>query len=410
MSSQTGGVDLSSLRIDRSPQPQESSRIGMWKWIVGAAVFLLLSYLGYSFFTSSSFNAIEVEIATASVVSPAQANAVLTATGYVVAQTKAALSSKATGRLMSLSVIEGDVVRKGQVIATIESSDLQAIVGQAKASVDVAKANVENMSHELDEAKKNAERQRGLRESGANTQADLDNALFRVKKSEAQVKSMMASVGVADANLRSASVQLENTVIRAPFDGTVLNKNANVGEVITALGGAAGSRGAVVTLADMNSLEVEADVNESNIQVLEENQPCEITIDAVPSKKYRGVLSKIIPTADRAKATVLTKIRFLDKDDKVLPEMRAKVLFVKSGSESTANVPSKLMIPTGALAQRKGQTVCFKRSGEKVKMVVVQTGEVQNEFVEIRTGLAAGDEVVTNPSEKLEDGSAVKVK
>lgn len=404
-------VDLSALRINRSTPPQPASS-GNGKYIV-LLIGILALVGGYYYVSTSnfSFTSEEVEVVSASMTSPSQANAVLTASGYVVAQRKASVSSKATGRLESLYAIEGDQLKKGAVIGRIESSDVEATLSQANASVEVAKANLQNSVVELDDAKLNADRQKSMNAQGATSTLDLTNAQARVRRAQAAVLSSEASIKVAEANVRSAQVQVENTYIRAPFDGTVLNKNANVGEVITSLGAAAGSRGAVVTLADMSSLEVEADVSESNIERLQQDQQCEITLDAFPEKRYRGFLSKIIPTADRAKATVLTKIRFTERDERVLPEMSAKVLFLKDNSSvESNNLPPKLTVPASAILSRKGKKVVFVMKNDKVTESTVEIGEDLGGLIEIKSGLTAGEKVVINPSDKLTNGTSVKLK
>lgn len=410
MSVDNQNVDLSGLRINRET-PQESSGGGYGKYIIIAVCLLALGG-GYYYFSSSnfSFTAEEVEVTSASLTSPSQANAVLTASGYVVAQRKASVSSKATGRLQSLYVIEGDQLKEGAVIGRIESNDVEATLAQAKASVDVAKANLQSSIADLDDAKLNISRQKTMHEQGATTTQDLTNAEARVKRAQSAVASSEASIKVAEANVRSAEVQVENTFIRAPFNGTVLNKNANVGEVITSLGGAVGSRGAVVTLADMSSLEVEADVSESSIERLKQDQQCEITLDAFPEKRYRGFLSKIIPTADRAKATVLTKVRFTERDNRVLPEMSAKVLFLKDNSTQNENLPPKLTVPASAIVTRNGKKVVFIMKNDKATESKVDIGEDLGGLIEIRSGLNAGDKVILNPSEKISSGSSVKLK
>ncbi len=403
-------VDLSSLKINREiPREPSGSKT---KYVV-TGVILLALFGGYYFFKNSnfSFQAEEVEVATAIMTSPSQANAVLTSSGYVVAQRKASISSKATGRLENLYVIEGDVVKAGSIIGRIESNDVSANLQNATASLEVSKANLQNASAELEDAKLNLERQRRLSQSGATTSFDLTNSEARVKRAEAAVASAQASIKVSDANIRAAQVQVENTVIRAPFDGTVLNKNANVGEVITSLGGAVGSRGAVVTIADMTSLEVEADVSESNIERIKPDMQCEITLDAFPDKRYRGQVSKIIPTADRAKATVLTKIKFNDRDARVLPEMSAKVMFLKDNtSAESESAPPKLTIPSASVVSKNGKKVVYVLKNDIVTEVTIQTGETMGGAIEVVSGLSAGDKLVISPSDKLASGSAVKVK
>lgn len=413
MSAET--ADLSSLRINRN-SPTESSGGSRGKIILSILIILGLAGGGYWYFTggAASFSKIEVETAVASMTSSAQSNSVLAASGYVVAQRKASISSKATGRLEQLYVIEGDHVKTGSIIGRIESSDVQAALRQAQASLDVAKANYASAVADMEEASSNLTRQRGLQATQSNTKAELETAEARYKRETAKVASSKAAIAVAEAAIRSAEVQIENTVIRAPFDGTVLSKNANVGEVITALGAAAGSRGAVVTLADMSSLEVEADVSESNIQKIQTNQPCQITLDAYSDKHYAGYVGKIIPTADRAKATVQVKVRFRDRDSSVIPEMSAKVLFLKPQDSTTSakqeQEASKLLIPAKAVVMRNGQSVVFVLQDNKAEERRITKGGDFNGFIEIISGLTAGDKVVINPPDALKNGASVKIK
>lgn len=403
--------DLSSLRINRNPQQDYSGGSRRW-WKIPllTVVVLLIAGAAYSWFSSSSLNAVEVDAAVATLSSPSQENAVLTASGYVVAQRKAAVSSKVVGRLVALNVIEGDVVRTGQVIGRLESADIEAQLAQQRASVAMANADKENAEADLAEARRELERIEPLALQGASTKQQRDMAASRVAKAEAFLRTRSAAIAVQEAAIRAAQVQLENTLIRAPFDGTVLTKNANVGEVLTTMGASAGSRGALVTLADMSSLEVEADVSESQIQKIIPGQPCEITLNAYSDKRYQGVVSKIIPTADRSKATVLVKVRFTNKDDNVLPEMAAKVLFMKPESQTSTNESPKLSVPVSAVVERGGQRVIYVIEGGKAREQAVQTGAVANGFVVITSGVASGATYITTPSADMKNGTAVKVK
>ena len=296
MSTETPKTDLSSLRINRSaaaPAPANNPKRHLVLYaLLGACVVVI----GLLVFGGGFTSAEQVETATASYSYPSQANTVLTASGYVVAQRKADVASKGTGRLEFLAVIEGDKVKKGSVLGRIESSDVDAALGQAKASLDVAKAGLDQAKAERDDATSSFEREKSLFAQSLASRADYDAVNARYRKAVAGVVSGEASIKVAEANVRSAEVQVENTYIRAPFDGTVLTKNADIGEVITPFGAAAGSRGALVVLADMSSLEVEADVSESNIGKIYYGQPCEITLDAIPNQRYHGVVHKIVPS------------------------------------------------------------------------------------------------------------------
>ena len=252
---------------------------------------------------------------------------ILNATGYVVAQRKAAVASKAMGRLKELNVREGDLVQKDQVLGVLENEDLMALVKQEQANLDALNSRIAFAEAELEEARLDRDRTLRLRRQNAVSQSDLDKTQARFKKAVAELESTKSNSILANARLEKAKVDLTYTYILAPFDGTVLTKNADVGEIVAPYGTAADARAALVTIADMSSLQVEADVSEANLQKVFVGQKCEITMDSLPGRIYRGEVDKIVPTVDKAKATVLTKIKFLDKDDKVIPEMSAKISF-----------------------------------------------------------------------------------
>lgn len=404
MSGEIHKTDLSTLKINRTPQTQSSTM----KWIIIAVIICCIVGGGYFLMNNTS---VEVETMQVFTSQTGSAESILTGQGYVVAQRKAAISSKATGRLEALYVIEGDKVKQGDIIGRIESADVQAALDQQKAQLEVQKAALENAVAELEDAEISLKRQQELRKENVGTQADLDAAANRVKKAKAQVQSAKAGIATQESAIRASLVQVENTIIRAPFDGTILNKNANVGEVITALGAAAGSRGAVVTLADMTSLQVEADVSESAIQKIQENQPVEISVSAISDKKYKGIVNKIIPTADRGKGTVQVKIRFEDIDERVLPEMGAKVNFLKMNTvvNETENKP-KLLIPQTAVQTNNGKKTVFVVKNETANEYTVTTGENFGEYIEITNGLTNGDVIILTPSDNVTQGKKVHIK
>ena len=397
-------TDLSTLKINRTPQTQSSNT----KWIIIAIILCCVIGGGYFLMNTTS---VEVETMQVFTSQSSSSETILTGQGYVVAQRKAAISSKATGRLDALYVIEGDKVKQGDIIGRIESADFQAALDQQKAQLEVQKAALENATAELEDAEISLKRQQELRKESVGTQADLDAAINRVKKAKAQIQSAKASIATQESAIRASLVQVENTIIRAPFDGTILNKNANVGEVITALGGAAGSRGAVVTLADMTSLQVEADVSESAIQKIQENQPVEISVSAISDKKYKGIVNKIIPTADRAKGTVQVKIRFDDIDERVLPEMGAKVNFLKINTVvNEIESKPKLLIPQTAIQTKNGKKTVFVVKDNAAQETAVSTGTILGEYVEITNGLMNGDVIILAPSDNIQQGSKVQIK
>jgi HlyD family secretion protein len=389
----TESADLSTLRIRREPPPQERG-FRIPAWAVVTAVLIFIALVLFFVFRSSVGGAKEVDLATATLTSPAQANAVLTASGYVVAQVKAAVASKGTGRLEFLGVEEGDKVKQGTMIARLEDDDVLAALAQAKASLAVARAD-------SDDAVRTLERVRQLYKSNLASKADLDAA-------EARSLRVTANIGYAAAAVKAAEVSVENTRIRAPFDGTVLTKNADVGEVVAPFASSANSRGAVVTMADMNSLLVEADVSESNITRVKPGQPCNIVLDAYPDRSYPGVVHKIVPTADRAKATVLTKVRFKERDERVLPEMSAKVQFLSEETPaSAASSGPVLTVPLAAVTTREGHAVVLLVRDGKIQVTQVTAGEVYGDRIAIREGIVQGDNVVARPEPSLTTGTPV---
>ena len=391
----TTDSDLSSLRIDRSSRGEQSSRQrrsgGRWiVWTIVIVVFLASALLLKNWLSSG----VEVQLATATLTSPSQANAVLTASGYVVARRKAAVASKGTGTLVFLAVDEGDRVKKGQIIARLDDSDVAASLRRARENLRVAEAD-------LDEAKINFERMQKLVGTRAIAQANYDAA-------DARYKRVLATIEAAKFAVQEAEVAVENTRIIAPFDGTVLKKNADVGEIVAPLAGAVSSRAAVVTIADMSSLEVDADVSEANITRVSANQNCEITLDAYPQQRYPGYVSNIVPTADRAKATVMVKIRFKQYDQRVLPEMGAKITFLVAGASADAtNVKPVLTVPAAAVATRDGRQVVFQIKEDRAVEVPVSTGRKLGNAIEITGGLKEGDKVISKADEQIQAGTKV---
>jgi HlyD family secretion protein len=385
-------ADLGALKIDRTTPP---ARQGGRRWLLIAAQALIVLVVGAWLVSRSIGGAIPVRLVPAVLISPAQASSVVIASGYVVAQRKAAVASKATGRLVYLGVVEGDRVREGQVIARIENGDVQAQVAQAQANVQLGVAD-------LQDARRSMEREKQLLDSNLSSQAAYDAA-------EARYARVTATIDVAKANLAAAQVALENTVIRAPFAGTVLTKNADVGEVVAPLAGGALSKAAVVTLADLTSLQVEVDVSESNIEQVDVGAPCEIVLDAYPDVRYPGSVAKIVPTADRAKATVQVKVAFNKYDARVLPEMSAKVHFLPRADAATkADTTPLLTIPAAAVALRGGHNVVYTVTAGHAVEVPVVVGRRVGQGVAVLQGLAVGTQVVDSVSDRLQRGVKVK--
>ena len=407
---ETNKPDIGSLRIRRdeiTPSPhRRGSRRYLWLGL-GFIVMLAIAVL----FMRGRLSAVTVETAVVERVVPGAAGTVLTATGYVVAQRKAAVASKGTGRLEQLNVEEGDRVTRGQIIGRLEATDVEASLAAARAAEAEAKADIERARAVAREAGLAFDRSRKLLEGKLISQSDFDAAEAKNKTGEAGVLAAEAALASARANVAYAAVQVENTYIRAPFDGTVLTKNADVGEVVAPFASSASTKAAVVTLADMSSLEVEADVSESNIAQIHPDQRCLVTLDALPASPYTGRVKKIVPTADRAKATVLTKIEILNRDARVLPEMGAKVSFLPQGADTSgAPVTTVLAAPSRAIVDKNGKSVIFVLHDQNVSEVDVQTGGRMGGMIEINEGLAEGDVVVVNPPAGLKAGRRVQTK
>jgi HlyD family secretion protein len=389
-------ADLSALRINRSAEPAPGA--GARRWIVPVAVGAgIAAGAAVALFAArGSFGgAVEVHLTPAALVSPSQADAVLVASGYVVAQRKAAVASKGTGRLVYLGVVEGDRVKEGQIIARLEDSDVRAQLAQAEAQLQMNEADLQNAEQTL-------KRTRALADSNFSSQAALDSA-------QAHYLQVKSSIAVAQAALKGAQVALENTVIRAPFDGTVLTKNADVGEVVAPLAASAFSKAAVVTIADLRSLQVEADVAESNLSSVSVGQPCEIVLDAYPDIRYPGYVAKIVPTADRAKATVQVKVAFKSYDSKVLPEMSAKAHFLPR-ARAKADTQKVTVVPQHAVVERAGRTVAYSVSGDRAVEVPVTLGRRLGYSVVIQQGLAPGTLVIDSVGDRVRPGVTVKVR
>lgn len=406
---------LEALRIDRSAAGLASrprySRWRAWRvWLVAASLLLIAAVVAGRPWSEPSVETVSVGTAY-----PYQAATLLNAAGYVVAQRKAAIASKASGRLEWLGVVEGSRVKRGEVIARIENEDVTASLAQARANVAVAEAGIGQAQAELSDADAAYRRAQDLARQNYLSPSAVDSAKARYLKAVASEKSARAAHKAAQASARVAEVALGQTLIRAPFDGVVLTKNANVGDTVTPFSSSLDTKGAVVTVADMSTLEVEADVSESNLQKIRADQPCEIQLDAFPEQRFRGVVSRLVPTVDRAKATVMTKVRFLDTDPgegrRILPEMSAKVAFLSKAADADQRRPRTVANPL-AVAVRSAKSVVFVVTDGRVRMVEVVAGETIGEAVALEavgTALHPGDKLVLRPEARLADGMAVKL-
>jgi len=370
--------DLSALRIRREP---ETGR-GPKGWLLAGAILVVAVGAAAYFFAGRSFRPKTVEVVTASLLTEGQASTVLSATGYVEAERKADLSPKITSRITELNVTEGTRVKKGDVVARLDHTDLDAQLAEKQAAWVNAKAELS--------------RQRSLNSEGLAPKSTLDAAV--------------AAEGATRAAVRYVQALLDYTVIRAPFSGVVTAKRAFVGEAVSPFGSSpsgGGSGGAIVTLVEFSTLYVGADVNEANLSKLGPSQPAEITLDAVPDKTYHGFLRQIVPAADRQKATVRVKVAFADADEKILPDLSARVSFTSQPTGGKTG-KTRVLVPASAVRTVDGKTGVFRIADGRARFQPVRTGPAADGQVEIKEGLAGGERLISTSSGEIRDGDRVK--
>jgi HlyD family secretion protein len=371
--------DLAALRIRREPE-----KTGRPKGLLfGGALLVVAIGVGAYFFAGRSLRPRTVEAVTASLLTEGQATKVLSATGYIEAERKADLSPKITSRITELNVTEGSHVRTGEVVARLDHTDLDAQLAEKQASWVNAKAELE--------------RQRSLHAQGLSPKASLDAAVAAEATSRAAVRYVRAL--------------LDYTVIRAPFTGVVTAKRAFVGEAVSPFGSSpsgGGSGGAIVTLVEFTSLYVGADVNEANLSKLGPKQPAEIALDAVPDRTYHGYLRQIVPAADRQKATVRVKVAFQDADDRILPDLSARVSFTAEPTTGKTG-RTRVMVPATAIRTVGGKKGVFRIVEGRAKFQPLRTGPETQGQVEVLEGLSGGEQLVSTSSGEIRDGDRVRV-
>lgn len=388
----TPSPDLSSLRIQRDA-PSAGPAAGRRRaWPIVLVVVAVLAAAGFLLRPRAAV----VEVTNATLTGgPAAAGAGITANGYVVARTKASVAARIAGRLEYLGVTEGSRVRRGQVIARIESGDQEAALGAARAQL--AQAQVE-----LEQGRRDLERARRLAAAQVLSPLDLENAT-------SSVDARAAGVDLARAQVRLAEVGLENTRVRAPFDGTVLRKDAEVGEIVApAAAGGGLTRTAIVTMADLGTLEVEVDVNEAYIARIRNGQRARITLDAYPDTAFAARVRQVVPTADRQKATVLVKVSILDRDPRILSEMGAKVVFLEERGTAGPE-PPRVTVPLAAVARDAGRARVWLVADGRLAGRDIVLGAERGDDVEVREGLAGGERLVLRPTARLRNGARVRV-
>ncbi|MEP7382865.1 MAG: efflux RND transporter periplasmic adaptor subunit, partial [Gemmatimonadota bacterium] len=394
----TQPADLSKLRINRDAPPPGVQRALTRNLLLLAIVAVLIAG-GVWYMRGRSVPVVQVATVGAPVGAgtgaPASATSV-TANGYVVARTKASVSAKTAGRLAFLGVSEGSFVRRGTVIARLDNADFEAAVAQAEANVAASEASLIEVQADRDQSVREAKRLRDVRAQNANlvSPQELENGESRASQAEARVNAAAARQRAAAAGVRLAVANNENTIIRAPFTGTVLRKDAEVGEVVAPSVGGGLTRGAVVTMADLTTLEVEVDVNEAYIARITKALPALITLDAYPDTAFRGAVRQVVPTADRQRATVQVKVSITDRDARILPEMGARVDFLQptqpevAVSDSSQPAPRPIVrVPQAAVHEDGGKSVVWIVRDDRLTRREIDAGPVSAGFREVRAGL-----------------------
>ena len=414
-------ADLSKLRINRDdPPPAVKRALGRVLWLTAAAVLVLFVVM----LVARRGGAVPVQIVTVSTSGGEGAanrgggsgSVAVVANGYVVARTKAAVSAKIPGRLAFLNVSEGSAVQKGDVIARLDNADYAAAVGQAEAQVASAKATLIEAQADRDQLQREFVRMRDIQAQNPNlvSPQDVENAQSKAKQGDARVDAQQARVDAANAGLRVAQANLENTYIRAPFSGTVLRKEAEVGEVVAPSVGGGLTRGAVVTMADLATLEVEVDVNEAYIARIHSGQQARITLDAYPDTAFRGTVRQVVPTADRQRATVQVKVAIVDRDPRILTEMGAKVEFLQAAPVARAGAAQpverpRIIVPAEAVRSDGGRDVVWIVRDGRLQRRDVDAGPVSGNFREIRAGLSGGEQLLVSGVDVPREGMRVRV-
>ena len=401
--------ELKSLRIDRPPE-----RRGLPGWagtalvLAAVALVLLVSWklLGDRLFAP------EVETSSVSLVTPAQGAQLLVATGYVVPQRKANISPRIGGRVAKIFIEDGSVVKAGQLIAVLEDADYKAQLLQANADLRGAEARQKRAEVDAQDAQRQYDREQLVQQKGVSTPAALDTATARAGSAQANVSAAVADVAAARARVQVAKVNLDNCYVRAPFAGRITQKLTDIGEIVFGFTSAGSGNGGVASIADFSSLQVEADVSESQVTKLALGTPAEIALDAFPDQRFRGKVAEVRPRVDRAKATVTVKVAFVDDPRDVLPDMGAKVTFLaRELSESAQKAaPTPAIQPDTVVDRGETKMVFAVQADQTVKAVPVVTGAPLGNLISLRQGPPAGTKIVRSPPASLKDGMRIKEK
>lgn len=399
---------LRELRIDRPP---ETPRRRRWPWIVAAILGVLVLIAAAGMLLGQ--RPVEVETATAIAPGAGGSNSVLDATGYVVARRMATVSAKVPGKVREVRIEEGQTVRAGEIIATLDPIDAEHERALAQSQLQAARSQAGSLQAQLREAEANVNRLAPLLRERLVSRAQHDQAIAQRDSLRAQLDTARRNAEVAERGLRIAAQGVDNTVVRAPFDGVVIAKAAQPGEIVSPMAAGGGfTRTGIGTIVDMDSLEVEVDVGESYIGRVRPGMPVEATLNAYPDWKIPAEVIAIIPTADRSKATVKVRIKLNQKDPRIVPDMGVKVSFLDEAKPGDTGKRAGLRIPAAAVVERDGKQVVFV-VGDKDVVAMTQVtvgGKMGDADVQVMAGLDSGATVVVSPPDTLQTGSRIKAK
>ncbi len=406
----TSNADLlKSLKIDRNAPPPPSSKRGLWIAISVVAVLLVLALAGWALFSRDKGAEVQISDVVA-IGNGGGSPSVLDATGYVVARRMATVSSKITGKVREILIEEGQQVEAGQVMATLDPVDANAQRTLSQAQVLAARSQINGVRVQLKDAENNAARLRALVGKQLVSRAQYDQAVSQRDVLRAQVATAERNAQVASDSLRIADNGVDNTIVRAPFAGVVIAKAAQPGEIVSPLSAGGGfTRTGIGTIVDMDSLEVEVEVGEAFIGRVKPGMVTETVLNAYQDWKIPGKVIAIIPAADRGKATVKVRVGIDAKDARIVPDMGARVSFLEEAKQVDTNAKPGVLAPAAAIVQRDGKDVVFIVDGEQARQRSVTLGRTLGDDREVLQGLAGGDQVILEPSDKLVDGASVRL-
>jgi RND family efflux transporter MFP subunit len=399
---------LESLRIEREPEPAAKPQRRLW--VIAAVLLLLLSVAGAVLWLRGGV--IEVTTVTPSVSSGAAAGGtVLNASGYVVARRQATVSAKTTGKVAEILVEEGMSVTEGQLLARLDRSSIEPVLSLAESQLTSARVRLEENKVRLDEAERTLRRTEKLRSEKLVSESQLDAAQSEVAALRARLAALRSEVQVAQGTVRVRHQELEDLLVRAPFNGVVISKDAQQGEIISPVSAGGGfTRTGIATIVDMDSREIELDVNEAFINRVKPNQKTLAVLDAYPDWSIASHVINIVPAADRQKATVRVRVAFDELDQRILPDMGVKVGFLEDDSRGEAAPRRSVKVPSSAILTKDGARYVWRITNDKAERVAVRTGAERDGQTEILAGVDGSDVLIAEPSAELAEGSSVKIK